>query len=101
MGHTTWQELVCDKCGTPAGDHTGPWSYLVRNDDAEDFLDYWKNEGWVYDEYHHEWLCPDCAKKHKAPIFCIHCGEELIPPRKKNGEYCCDECDAKFKVVKA
>jgi ssDNA-binding Zn-finger/Zn-ribbon topoisomerase 1 len=64
MGHATWQELVCDDCGMPAGhDPKNTWGHLRRNDDAEDFLNYWKNEGWVYDEKERQWLCPKCAQK--------------------------------------
>jgi len=65
MGHATWQELVCDKCGRAAGHEqsSGPTSHLVRNSDAEEFLDHWRNLGWVYHEG--QWICPTCVEKMK------------------------------------
>lgn len=66
MGHATWQELVCDKCGVPAGDRNirnSPDSHLVRNSNAEEFLDYWREHGWVYDEVNNQWICPICRQR--------------------------------------
>jgi hypothetical protein len=66
MGHATWQELVCDECGIPAGkDKNNTWGHLKRNDDAQDFLNYWEEQGWVCDVKKGKWYCPDCAAKHR------------------------------------
>jgi Zn finger protein HypA/HybF involved in hydrogenase expression len=98
MGHATWQELVCDDCGRPAGhDPNNTWGHLARNDDAEDFLSYWKDRGWVYDEKERQWFCPECADK--KPTLCIRCGEEIIPSRKHNGEYLCNDCIQKKMLI--
>jgi heat shock protein HspQ len=66
MGHATWQELVCDDCGKPAGhDKNNPWGHLARNDSAQDFLAYWMESGWVYNDKDGKWYCPECAAKHR------------------------------------